>query len=143
MLPFIQCHQTRGLALSGGFSNERSSVSLGKGAGACALRIEDTTRMREKMAKLLDLYFISRLHHLNCPPKMRSEHPPHWASLDLAEAEQKLGDLGAAIKILVAAERQGGSDKLLHYRLMHLYSLAGQSDDAKREQAIFQVASQE
>lgn len=76
-------------------------------------------------------------------PKMRSEHPPHWASLDLAEAEQKLGDVGAAIKILAAAERQGGADKLLHYRLMHLYSLAGRSDDAKREQSLFQAASKE
>lgn len=76
-------------------------------------------------------------------PKMRSEHPPHWASLDLAEAEQKLGDVEAAIKILAAAERQGGADKILHYRLMHLYSLAGRTDDAKREQTLFQAASRE
>jgi tetratricopeptide (TPR) repeat protein len=76
-------------------------------------------------------------------PKMRAEHPPHWASLDLAEAEQKLGDVDAAIKVLAAAERQGGGDKLLHYRLMHLYSLAGQTDDAKREQALFQAAPKE
>jgi hypothetical protein len=76
-------------------------------------------------------------------PKMRSEHPPQWASLDLAEAEQKLGDVGSAIKILAAAEHRGGADKLLHYRLMHLYSLAGDSDDAKREQSLFQAASKE
>jgi len=76
-------------------------------------------------------------------PKMRSDHPPRWASLDLAEADQKLGNVDAGIKVLAAAERQGGADKLLHYRLMHLYSLAGRSDDAKREQALFQAASRE
>ena len=74
-------------------------------------------------------------------PKMRSEHPPRWASLDLAEAEQKLGNVEDAIKVLVGAEHQGGADKLLHYRLMHLYSLAGRSEDAKREQVLFQAAS--
>jgi predicted Zn-dependent protease len=76
-------------------------------------------------------------------PKMRLDHPPRWASLDLAEADQKLGNVDAGIKVLAAAERQGGGDKLLHYRLMHLYSLAGRSDDAKREQALFQAASRE
>ena len=55
------------------------------------------------------------------------------ASLDLAGAEQKLGNAEAAVKVLVAAERKGGADNLLHYRLMYLYSQAGRSDDAKRE----------
>jgi tetratricopeptide (TPR) repeat protein len=76
-------------------------------------------------------------------PKMKAEHPPHWASLDLAEAEMKLGEVEGAIKVLAAAEREGGGDKLLHYRLMHLYSLAGRSEDAKREQVLFQAASKQ
>ena len=75
-------------------------------------------------------------------PRMRSEHPPQWASLDLAEAEQKLGNTQAAIQILVAAEHRAGADKLVHYRLMHLYSISGRSADAKREETLFQAASQ-
>lgn len=74
-------------------------------------------------------------------PKMQAEHPPRWASLDLAEAEQKLGNVDTAIKLLIALERRGNADRLLHYRLMHLYSLAGRFDDAKREKALFEVAS--
>jgi hypothetical protein len=62
--------------------------------------------------------------------------------LNLAEAEQKLGHSDAAIKILVAAEQQPNADKLIHYRLTHLYTLAGRSADAKREFALFQAASQ-
>jgi tetratricopeptide (TPR) repeat protein len=74
-------------------------------------------------------------------PRMRAEHPPQWASLNLAEAEEKLGDPGAAIKILVTAEQDPSADKLVHYRLMHLYSLSGRSEEAKREYALFQAAS--
>lgn len=75
-------------------------------------------------------------------PRMRSEHPPLWASLDLAEAERKLGNTPEAIRILVRAENQPDVNKLVHYRLMHLYSISGKSDDAKREEALFQAASQ-
>jgi DNA-binding SARP family transcriptional activator len=74
-------------------------------------------------------------------PRMHAEHPPQWASLNLAEAEQKMGNSDAAIKTLVAAERDPNADKLVHYRLMHLYSLAGRSADAKREYSLFQGAS--
>jgi tetratricopeptide (TPR) repeat protein len=74
-------------------------------------------------------------------PRMHTDHPPQWASLILAEAEEKLGEPDAAVRILVAAERQPDPDKLVHYRLMHLYTLAGRSADAKREYALFQVAS--
>jgi DNA-binding SARP family transcriptional activator len=74
-------------------------------------------------------------------PRMRSEHPPQWASLNLAEAEQKLGHQDAAIRILAAAEREPNPDKLVHYRLMHLYTISGRTADAKREYALFQAAS--
>ena len=74
-------------------------------------------------------------------PRMRSEHPPQWASLNLAEAEQKLGHPDAAIRILVQAEREPNPDKLVHYRLMHLYTLSGRDADAKREYALFQAAN--
>jgi len=74
-------------------------------------------------------------------PRMKAEHPPQWASLNMAEAEQKLGNPQAAIGILVAAERAADADKLVHYRLMHLYSVVGRPADAKREFALFQSAS--
>ena len=74
-------------------------------------------------------------------PKMQADHPPQWASLNLAEADEKLGDRDAAIKILVAAEQDPHADKLVHYRLTHLYSLAGRAADAKREFALFQTSS--
>ena len=73
-------------------------------------------------------------------PQMKSDNPPQWASLNLAEAELKLGDSETAIKILSAAERQPNPDKLVHYRLMQLYSMSGRSTDAKREFALFQAS---
>ena len=74
-------------------------------------------------------------------PEMKAQHPPQWASLNLAEAEQKLGDSATAIRVLVAAEHEPNPDKLVHYRLMHLYSISGRTEDAKREYALFQTAS--
>ncbi len=74
-------------------------------------------------------------------PRMRAEHPPQWASLNLAEADEKLGNAQAAIQILVKAEQEASPDKLVHYRLMHLYSISGRTADAKREYALFQAAS--
>jgi tetratricopeptide (TPR) repeat protein len=75
-------------------------------------------------------------------PRMRAEHPPQWASLSLAEAYEKLGNLEAAIRVLVAAEHEANADKLVHYRLVHLYSISGRPADAKREFALFQAAAQ-
>jgi tetratricopeptide (TPR) repeat protein len=74
-------------------------------------------------------------------PRMSAAHPPQWASLLLAEAQEKLGKPDEAVRILVAAERETNPDKQVHYRLMHLYTLAGRTADAKREYALFQAAS--
>jgi DNA-binding SARP family transcriptional activator len=73
--------------------------------------------------------------------RMQAEHPPQWASLSMAEADEKLGDADSAIKILSAAEQDPDADKLIHYRLMHLYSISGRTADAKREFALFRAAS--
>jgi tetratricopeptide (TPR) repeat protein len=73
--------------------------------------------------------------------RVRAEHPPQWASLNLAEAEEKLGKPEEAVRILVAAEHEANPDKLVHYRLTHLYSITGRAADAKREYALFQAAS--
>jgi tetratricopeptide (TPR) repeat protein len=101
-------------------SDERAAAHLSR----CMLRLEQYSAVKD---------FLE--------PRMRSEHPPQWASLNLAEAEQKLGHQDAAIRILAAAEREPNPDKLVHYRLMHLYTISGCTADAKREYALFQAAS--
>jgi tetratricopeptide (TPR) repeat protein len=101
--------------------DERAAAHLSR----CMLQMEQYAQVRNFLA-----------------PRMKSEHPPQWASLNLAEAQEKLGDREAAIKTLIAAEREPNPDKLVHYRLTHLYTLSGRSDDAKREFALFQAASQ-
>jgi tetratricopeptide (TPR) repeat protein len=101
-------------------TDERAAAHLSR----CMLQMEQYAALREFLL-----------------PRMRAEHPPQWASLNLAEADEKLGDSDAAIKILVAAEQDPNADKLVHYRLTHLYSVAGRSVDAKREYALFQAAS--
>jgi tetratricopeptide (TPR) repeat protein len=102
-------------------ADERAAAHLSR----CMLEMEQYAQVRK---------FLS--------PQMNSDHPPQWASLNLAEAELKLGDSETAIRILSAAESQPNPDKLVHYRLMQLYSMAGRSADAKREYALFQAASE-
>ena len=75
-------------------------------------------------------------------PEMRQEQPPQWATVALAEAEEGLGNANVAIKLLVAAERNPNPNKLVHYRLMHLYLVTGHPEDAKREMALFKATSQ-
>jgi tetratricopeptide (TPR) repeat protein len=74
-------------------------------------------------------------------PEMRVEHSPQWAKVALAEADEELGDPQTAIKLLVSAENDANADKLVHYRLIHLYSITGRPADAKRELALFHAAS--
>jgi predicted Zn-dependent protease len=76
-------------------------------------------------------------------PLVKTGHAPQWASLNLAEAEEKTGNLKDAIRILEAVERTPTPDKLVHYRLMHLYTLTGRPDDAKRELTLFQASSRQ
>ena len=100
--------------------DERSAAHLSK----CMLQLEQYAALRDFLL-----------------PRIKTQHPPQWASLNLAEAEQKLGDSATAIRVLMAAEREPNPDKLVHYRLMHLYSISGRTDEAKREYALFQAAS--
>jgi tetratricopeptide (TPR) repeat protein len=74
-------------------------------------------------------------------PEMRAGRSPQWAKVALAEAEEELGNPEAAIKLLVAAEHDTNPDKLVHYRLIHLYSITGRPADAKRELALFRAGS--
>jgi tetratricopeptide (TPR) repeat protein len=101
-------------------NDERAVAHLSK----CMLQLEQYAALRD---------FLSS--------RMQAEHPPQWASLSMAEADEKLGDADSAIKILSAAEQDPDADKLIHYRLMHLYSISGRTADAKREFALFRAAS--
>ncbi len=101
-------------------SDERAAAHLSR----CMLRMKQYAALRD---------FLQ--------PFMRAEHPPQWASLNLAEGEEKLGNTDTAMRILLAAEKDPDPDKLVHYRLMHLYTLSGRPADAKREYALFQSAS--
>ena len=74
-------------------------------------------------------------------PRVSAPHAPLWARLDLATAEQKLGNSAAAIEQLMAAERDDPTQKSVHYRLMRLYTMAGDSASAAREKALFQHSS--
>ncbi|MBB5346263.1 putative Zn-dependent protease [Edaphobacter lichenicola] len=74
-------------------------------------------------------------------PRIEAPHPAIWAMLDLATAEQKLGDPHAAIQLLCSAEHEDPSNKTIHYRLMRLYSLTGDSVAALREAARFRSAA--
>ena len=103
-------------------NDERAAAHLSN----CMLQMEQYAALRE---------FLE--------PRIHAEHPPQWASVNLAEAEQKLGHPDQAIRILVAAEQDPNADKLVHYRLMHLYTLSGRTADAKREYALFQSASKQ
>lgn len=71
-------------------------------------------------------------------PKVNAQNVPLWALLDFALAEQELGNNDSAIKTLLAAEKKHPSDKMIHYRLMRLYALAGNDAEARREAMLFQ-----
>jgi len=74
-------------------------------------------------------------------PRANAPHPATWVRLDLATAEQKLGDPHSAIQLLLSAEREDPLNKTIHYRLMRLYSLTGDSAAALRETARFHDAA--
>jgi len=67
-------------------------------------------------------------------------HPATWALLDLATVEQRVGDPRTAIQLLASAEREDPSNKTIHYRLMRLYRLTGDSAAALREEALFRAS---
>ncbi len=90
----------------------------------CLLQLEDYEAVRKLLA-----------------PVVHGQDVPYWARLNLATADERLGDTQAAIQQLVAAERNPHAGKQVHYQLMHLYMLAGRVNDAKREYMLFQQAA--
>ena len=72
---------------------------------------------------------------------MNTANPPLWAVLDLAEATQRLGNNERAIQLLVAAEKDNMSSKMLHYRLMRLYTFTNNATQAKKQRELFEQQS--
>jgi len=67
--------------------------------------------------------------------------PPLWAMLDLSEAAQNMDQPQRAITVLASAENIYPSDKSVHYRLMRLYHITGNSAQAEKEQQLFRSLS--
>jgi tetratricopeptide (TPR) repeat protein len=69
-------------------------------------------------------------------PRVAIQDAPLWARLDLATAERELGDYARAIQQLVVAEKDVPADTSVHYRLMRLYMMTGDTANAARERAL-------
>lgn len=70
-------------------------------------------------------------------PMLTKKSVPLWATLDLAEALQELGDIPGTIRLLANSEKSNPSNKTIHYRLMRLYALNGDSAEATKESQLF------
>jgi len=74
-------------------------------------------------------------------PRFSSSPTPLWAALDLSLAYQKLEKYPEAIGVLTRAEQAFPQAKQIHFRLMRLYALTGQTDLAQKENALFARAT--
>jgi tetratricopeptide (TPR) repeat protein len=66
-------------------------------------------------------------------PRAREGVAPLWASLDLGEALEQLGEAGKAISLLSNAEAEYPSSRAVHNRLLHLYRSSGNMPRAVAE----------
>jgi len=66
-------------------------------------------------------------------PRVNQADPPLWASLDMAEAAEKLDDPQTAIRVLASAERTHMSNQAIHFRLIRLYRRVGNTAEAQAE----------
>jgi len=66
-------------------------------------------------------------------PRVSQADPPLWASLDFAEAAEKLDDPQTAIQVLAAAEKTHMSNQAIHFRLIRLYRRVGNTAQAQAE----------
>ncbi len=66
-------------------------------------------------------------------PRVNQADPPLWASLDMAEAAEKLDDPQTAIRVLASAERTHMSNQAIHFRLIRLYRRVGNTAQAQAE----------
>ena len=59
-------------------------------------------------------------------PRVKQAGAPLWAVLDLAEAQEQLGQTRQAISLLSNAESEYPSSRAVHFRLLHLYRSTGE-----------------
>jgi tetratricopeptide (TPR) repeat protein len=59
-------------------------------------------------------------------PRVKQGETPLWAVLDLAEANEQLGEMRQAISLLSNAESEYPSSRAVHFRLLHLYRNTGE-----------------
>jgi tetratricopeptide (TPR) repeat protein len=74
-------------------------------------------------------------------PRVKTANPPLWAITDLAEADENLGDLKTAIRLLVSTEKTDPSNKTIRFQLIRLYKQTGDIADAQAESRWLQNAS--
>ena len=70
-------------------------------------------------------------------PRLQQGETPLWATLDLAEAFEQLGETGNAISLLGKAESEYPSSRAVHFRLLHLYRSTGEIPKAAAEAKWF------
>jgi tetratricopeptide (TPR) repeat protein len=70
-------------------------------------------------------------------PRFAEVQAPLWAALDLSLADQKIGKYPDAIDVLRRAEKAYPQERTIHFRLMRLYTLAGQLEFAAKERLLF------
>jgi tetratricopeptide (TPR) repeat protein len=75
------------------------------------------------------------LNHVK--PVLNGDHPPEWALLDAASAEQNLGKDDEAIRYLRRIVSLYPQNSTAHYRLSRLYNATNQTDLARQEIEIF------
>jgi tetratricopeptide (TPR) repeat protein len=74
-------------------------------------------------------------------PRVRTKDAPLWAMLDYAQASKILNEPKQAIVVLVNAEQSNPGAKEVHWRLMQLYRVTGDSAQAGKELALFRALS--
>jgi tetratricopeptide (TPR) repeat protein len=70
-------------------------------------------------------------------PRVQQGKTPLWATLDLAEALEQLGEERNAISLLSKAESEYPSSRAVHFRLLHLYRTTGDMPKAVAEAKWF------
>jgi tetratricopeptide (TPR) repeat protein len=70
-------------------------------------------------------------------PRMQQNFPPLWASLDFAKALEQLAQNREAIHVLATTSVSYPSCKEVHWRLLHLYRLSGDTQKASAEAQWF------
>jgi hypothetical protein len=70
-------------------------------------------------------------------PRVKGAGTPLWAALDLAKAQEQLGEPREAISLLSTAESEYPESRAVHFRLLLLYRSTGETAKAAEEAKWF------